>query len=42
MMLLEYREHLVCETWIQIEMATVSRASLTAAAHLRFVDQYLD
>jgi hypothetical protein len=40
--MLEYREHLVWETWIQIEMATVSRASLAAAAHPMFVDQYLD
>jgi hypothetical protein len=40
--MLEYREHLVWETWIQIEMATVSRASLAAGAHPRFVYQYLD
>jgi hypothetical protein len=38
--MLEYREHLLWEAWIQIEMATVLRASL--AAHPRFVDQYLE
>ncbi|KAK1650885.1 hypothetical protein QYE76_068690 [Lolium multiflorum] len=40
--MLEYREHLVWETWIQIEMATVFRESLAAAARPRFVNQQLE